>query len=498
MRLTYNGIEIQILELKSCHREPVYDGPKKYLYTVWKIHVRGIYNPRATAYTFNATAINRANPAGPVGIPEAPLTDAVIRDRLMAPGRRLTWSVGPTTLLDVPRGVGATANAGAPQQVASPALASLPATDLRYSDAANGPLPLSCDVAAIMGPKTFAVDFQIQAHVNEGFFFRSDGTARTVLSHSWTMREDIDQDFYTVRTIQGHAIFNVERLREQSAVPDDFRAFLFHPIPPNFQRVSVNVVAADDGTALAYTLVDRERALNLGTVFRAVNATRIEATYTQRRSRPGFDSVAFATAIHVAKGNAAVGFGVVDAIFGGNPIGGAVNVGKTISDFGITTVELAAQLAPRTTHQVIVRIWGNRNSDRNTLQFLAYRLAVDRLTQTMVRFGLQVADTALEVTHDLVGTFIELRLQAQTGPIEGLAEATVNPLFLVPNPFLGLHESPGFLLRPTVINPHPPNNNARGTFVGSLAAQVLTGGFQTTPTVGALPNPRPPLNLGAQ
>src|SRR6185369_13580439 len=62
-------------------------------------------------------------------------------------------------------------------------------------------------------------------------------------------------------------------LEEFGLWPDDYRS-LIHPVPDNFQRISVKTEAAEDGTALRYTVVDKQVPLNISSNFRRIAQIR--------------------------------------------------------------------------------------------------------------------------------------------------------------------------------------------------------------------------------
>jgi hypothetical protein len=89
------------------------------------------------------------------------------------------------------------------------------------------------------------------------------------------MQHDIDDNFYTTRTIRGHAVFRTDLLLDRGEVPDDFRQRLFHSVPPNFKRDKVSVEITEDGTRCNYTVVDRQETVNIDP---ALGITRVEAS----------------------------------------------------------------------------------------------------------------------------------------------------------------------------------------------------------------------------
>ena len=83
-----------------------------------------------------------------------------------------------------------------------------------------------------------------------------------ILSHTWSTHDHIDQDDLTTSAIRGQIVFRSDVLRVRRRVlarmPDDYRILMTHPLPRDFKRMSVDVVANDDGNTVDYIIVDRE------------------------------------------------------------------------------------------------------------------------------------------------------------------------------------------------------------------------------------------------
>jgi len=469
----YNGIELKDISIQRYHREPIYHGPT-YLYTRNIVHVRGIYNPAATSW----------NLPGNFGPPElfagknAPTTDLAIRNHLLTPRKLLRWSTsnraGDTiTLLFSP-----------------PVVNLLQAT----TDANNGPTPLSCDVVKNAGDKTFWVDFVIQTDLNEYSLFAQK--PNIILSHLWRMTDDIDQDFFTTRTIQGQLILRTDRRLELNAVPDEFRGWIFHPVPTNFQRESINVTALEDGSRLDYKIVDREKASNIV----AQGVTRITAIYSQGLKKPSHEDAirAIGGAVVASAANITeLGGRAVGAIGGGftgsaplkileqfGNLGGAIAAEQMRSGWRIG--QAVGDQVPRFYHTLKVEVWGNRNANRTNLQSVARQVLNKKVGQLNLAFG----GLDYSVTHDLMGKYVRLDAQLLSGPTQGAIDQLFRAFnagaarpFAVPDFSFGPDDAiPDITSIVPVVNPAPPNDSgSRGTFIGRLAANVLRD-HQTNPT----------------
>lgn len=405
--IIYNNIGLLRCELLSLDREPIWHGTD-YQYTVFRLHVRGIYNPNVNAYNFavgrsvyqapanvlndptaavpNLVAVSGAArlnliaaagvngvvaPVGPAQMTQGtfgPVTDLAIRHQMMQARGWLFYAVGATPIIVSP-----SAN-----QDGSEA----------WTDAHNGPIPLSCAVKQISGTRSFLVDFAVETYINEAALFAS--TASVLLSHRWTRTETIDQDFYSTITTAGVARFRTDRLLFTGAVPDDFRFFLFHPVPPRCQRIDWNIEVSEDNSAIAYRLVDRLTYLRIA----VPGITRIEAFQTVGGTKPSTTSVLS----HVK----------------GKDLWGAI-----------------ASRVPLTQIDITARVWGNPLIvSRKILESTAIRLIGLRLNSAITGlfgvvggiavagvdiptsardFANTFAGSGIEISHDLAGTFVEVK-----------------------------------------------------------------------------------------
>ena len=79
---------------------------------------------------------------------------------------------------------------------------------------------------------------------------RAGDPETALLGHQWKMTEKIDEHCLSTRVVEGHATFNMARLygsddAVNAAFPDDFRSYLFLPVPFGFRRL-IRAQAAGD------------------------------------------------------------------------------------------------------------------------------------------------------------------------------------------------------------------------------------------------------------
>jgi hypothetical protein len=300
MLLQYNAINIQIEHFTRFDQRDVYaaDGVT-YLYTHFVVEVIGVLNPKTVSET-----VLSSGGGGDQPIPDAtdgtPVQTAaramqVIRPLMMQKQQLLQISIDhstwdPNTLAPAPLLPTSVdlVKVGIPKSnlvLESPMVFNVTGAGgsrpMRMPcDARFGPNPIDFQVLSWIGEKTAIVKFSIETWLNEC------PTVNFILSHNWSMTHELDEDYYTTRTIEGEVVFRRDWLEDQfdengaivpgrPFVPDYFRKAFFHPIPDNMKRRQ-RVQATDDGCTINYTLVDEEQPMNLNPAY---GITRIEGRY---------------------------------------------------------------------------------------------------------------------------------------------------------------------------------------------------------------------------
>lgn len=370
--VTYNGVTLQMCEVIDYTREVEKDGPI-YLWTNHRLHVRGVYNPQATAYVNND-----GTPRMTLGTSPA-VTDAALWAQLAQPFKALIFQVGNDIILRAP-------SAG-------------------YSyDAQNGPSPTVISVTEILGPRTFLVEFMVEARV----VGCRGASPPTILSHRWTATEEIAQPNYlSVRTIAGHLILRSDFRQQNDTAPDDFRPSAFHPCPNGFQREDVVVTADESDTRIDYSFVDRQLGIDYGSLSISRQVSRIEAFHTSEVTKPSFQEL-----LGSPFRGGAQGAGVVAGMAGP----GAVN------PLGLITAGLAGGVGagvsayntiPSKVHTVIARAWGNRYARRRDLEEVAATICLRRMQDSSAQFF--VGNLWTQVSHDLMNKFVEVQMRYKQG-----------------------------------------------------------------------------------
>ncbi len=399
-----NSIVLTRCNILNYQREPIFHGPD-YIYTRHALRIRALFNPGVNAWALSPQFTSYAAPSaiiqgmgynvsivqrdtGPVtlvartmgnnNVPGAtlpyesagsvaPVTDVAIRHWLSRPRQQIVLIVGGVPLLVSPN-------------LVSNNNATRPGMDVK-----GGPFLTANDVAHISGGKSFLVDLSIETFINEfGIFGVSPNL---LLSHRWSVSEDIDQDYYSVRMIRGQAHFRRDRLNFLGSAADEFRSYLVHPLPgPGWKRVAAHFEPADDDTSFSYTLIDKELALSVV----QAGVTRIEAS--QRVDVDSGDK--WLAGKLILRGAAEV----------------AVAVGAGIGARDIFNGAL--RLIPKGHLTINVQVWGRSDVNRKLLEDTAIKLIDVRLTRAQRAAALpdEVLDTGktnLSLTHKLNGTYVE-------------------------------------------------------------------------------------------
>ncbi len=307
-------------------------------------------------------------PAARAGVSGA-ITDAAVRHKIEQPRKQVQFFIGGQLVLVSPS-VGET------------------------TDAHWGPFVTVNDVSLFSGTKTMLVDVTVRCQVNECYRFQA--TPPVVLGHEYSMHHDIDQDFYTTRVISGRGIFNAARLKALGAKADDFRAYLFHPIPLGFHRQSITARVDEAGGQLQYTIVDRELSHSIAIGAAQLGVTRIECWHSSRVTKKDW----YEQQIGTVQSMALYGFatGIASAIATETAASWAINKipVKVLRDgllkgAGLAGFALGAPVGaayglyqargnvPVRTQSITCRVWGNRTTHRGNLRLVAANLMWHRL-----------------------------------------------------------------------------------------------------------------------
>lgn len=258
MKLEYNGIDLKVVRLVSCERTTELDpAGVDYLWTVVRLEVESVWTPpEGTMPTELVVTAGGAQPnSAPVTVADGfnqqirnspPRTDQWLRHHLLQPRRPLKVAF-ESAIADTGGGV--------------PEPSEQVWYSIQYGDAANGPVPVACNITESLGnARAWVVRYVIEFRANECGNGRAANEVAAVLSNRFTMTLSYDEQYLATRTISGTAIFRADALRSLGRKPDDFRLELVPPVPANCKRQIVALVASPDGYSYQYEVADVEQA----------------------------------------------------------------------------------------------------------------------------------------------------------------------------------------------------------------------------------------------
>jgi hypothetical protein len=441
-RLSYAGVDLGILlRTLNVHCEADMDPSGTDLLRFrWELETMAVVNPFALAT--NQPAQGQAGDR--VGV-----TLSTILERLNTPRQRLVFTIGPDRVVDVPG-----------------------------NDSKGNQLP--CDPG--LGPTTLARITEITGEKTAFLYFKATfhtlnrdiaGSAlrNIVLSNRWTVRSQTGADGRSTRLTQGLLIVrpDLAGVVLSPTHADQFRRLAALPCPPNFTRTAGDVQVNETETELRYWFTDSENVLQLGPDGQGCNAVRVRGNVTA-----GVDSPIR---------------GIKDVASLLKDIGGTFPSSLSDIDFGFLfrPVGVLSKYIPTAKANALVQVTGQPDSDIENLAVLAANVAADRFAPLQIGRSLFVVSAYLtQGLHVDEDVFVELRMEFL--PINQNALRALLSPGLVRN-MMNLEKemtSNGLNLRRFGTNPpFQSGNNTRGTYLGSLLAQVLT-------LPGSLPPAVPP------
>lgn len=265
--LIYNGVLLTEVLTEGYEMEEVRseDGAQR-IAIKHTLKILAILNPQVNS--FIVTGADSPPPRSTVTAAAMPSNINIVRDYLLQERKLLQYAVGGTVTVESPQ----------MHSTAEPPL-------FRNScDSFMGPKPLYCQITQITGASSFYVRFGIEAWTDPCTTY--SGPLYFLQSHRWSMAHDVDGDTWlTTRMVTGHLKFRPESLGTdptiEMAFPDQtMRAegsTWMHPIPDGFKRQNVKLQALPNGMEMAYSFVDVEQPLPLGSLS---PATKLSAEFS--------------------------------------------------------------------------------------------------------------------------------------------------------------------------------------------------------------------------
>lgn len=375
MKLTYNGIEFKILKTNVVRRDQVMsDDGLTYLYTRWFIDVYAVINRKAMSSPADSDPVT---------------TDTDIRDKLRTPRRDLLLiqESGDSRQAGADTGTLINFKSGA-----------------QTCDVKGGPFPKLFNIDRVNGVSTFIVRWGCE------YFSTQCDKPQVMLSHRWKAFDNVDENHFPTRTIQGQAVFNLQKLfgaldaqgGSEPLFADQFRRQLFHPVPAGYARTKISVTPGSDNATLNYTTVDTYQPIRWPKLaYTKVHAQHTSNCYQVSRGEEKF-SFAFGE--------------IVPAVL----TGGTLSILKTLFVGG---AKLTGRLLPQLTETVNVEVWGDARTSRRALLAMAFGIALGQLNFYLSRLPM-TPSFAHDVTRSLTGKYVKVRTTIRIGPWNQLLSGT--------------------------------------------------------------------------
>lgn len=204
----------------------------------------GIDDPHLAGLSFPPLRTLTRDTAAPV------VTHRSVRHRLSTPAGKLYVFTGPGKI--------ETGNDSPP-----PEFLSLESPEPgRPCDCKNGPFPRVLSMPEVMAKdNTLLVDFAVETFVNESQLNNVQPSG-ILLSHRFSQSHGLTDDYRTVISTRGAAIFRTDLVYAIPQNPDYLRRVLFMPIPQGFVRSIPVVRGREDVTGVEYEYQDTQQAVN--------------------------------------------------------------------------------------------------------------------------------------------------------------------------------------------------------------------------------------------
>lgn len=381
------------------------------------IKVTGIINPNVNSFVQlgeqDSPHYGTVSNSAPVrGTPQLGMMQNIylLKNWLLQDRQALDWSVGGIIVLQSPQ-----YRTDNPTQ--------------RFScDSNHGPHPLYCQITHITGTGSFFVRFGIETWVDA-----CANDFNKIHAHRFSMAHDVDGDTWlTTRHVTGQIKFRPEVIGANINLnPDQVIRIWAHPVPRGFKRQNVKIQALSNGMEFAYSFVDVEQTLPLGSLS---PATKLSAEFT-----------------------------IVSSFADGKPAAG------TMASVHVTAV-------------------GPKNQFRQNLMTMAVKIALRKLQKP----GL-ISVNAFQVTYSLDNTLVDIRMQAVWAmvaigpggvhlPMAGLLAADdKDDLDAALSDFRAAGEAAQGTQNWLAKAPKLRNYGTVGTYLGILVASSIVNGCFTPP-----------------
>jgi hypothetical protein len=289
-------------------------------------------------------------------------------------------TVHPNTVVDAvnggPYGTGVDAVAGIqaafnqPRQDLTFEVGIVPFEAMTFDqDAQTGPVPIHFSAAVVYGAKTVECVFGIKWNT----VLIGDTDPPPITSNRWVMTHQYDDQYRLTITTKGLATFRRDALLTWGTSADDYRSWLFVPIPIGYQRLLGPITLSQDGLAVDYTITDR-RIIFESNDDKVAHMSVVAST---RTINPNASDV-FRTAIPALQ--AIAGRSIAEDVFKLNPLA-QVEIG------GLQATALAYDSLPRSYAILDITAYGTPTAEASDLVSAVLKIAMSRLEPVNTLFS---------------------------------------------------------------------------------------------------------------
>ncbi len=236
----YNGVEIRNCLTKRFEQVTVMDpSDTDKEYDKFTVRVAGYVHKIYQSLSPTVGVMETVNPNSGLSIGPNSVAANQMRARrlLMEPRKQFKMTVGEVPLLEC--GPRLTETAGDETTV-----------EVAYNDVNNGPKPRACSITSIVGTNLMPIEFEIEICMIDCV---NPQNYTGIINNRWAMADQIDQDWYTTRTITGRL-----RVADVNLNPQAMRSLFVPPLQHGFKRDTIEATTSIDGLTVDYRVVDKE------------------------------------------------------------------------------------------------------------------------------------------------------------------------------------------------------------------------------------------------
>lgn len=446
------SITLDVIALEEFTEEAVTDERGNYCLNQITARWRTIFNPGANSYRMNGLNLQKQSGHMPA------VTEQSLIWFLQQARGQLVWTIGDNVQLRSP-------------------------LSGKSVDSHNGPIPKIVSIQKINGVRCYEIVWEVTTWLNQSF--KVTNTPPVLLSNTWTMQEVLNEQYLSVRQIEGRAKFDPSRM-QPGTVPDDYRDWVLPVACRGFKR-TVNVMAAADGSQLLYSVQDVEQRVKL----EIPGVTDVTAQVSLDFIMPSVASM-LGTAVEAVAGAVSAASSMAKNIYK-KARNDTQALGMAAGGGLMTTLNFNRNLStniPINVHTVQVRVWGAKSASISYLTIKALQIAEYHLREAELNTGGPHARWGHNIIQDIDAGIVQVNRMVMVppaglgGPNGGAIgqlnnfAATNKQGFLAEADYTNQANVPAPIPAAAVNSSVPPKRktagvHGRGEFIGRIFAQAL-------------------------